>query len=258
MAYYTQQGLLKRQMKVLNLFKEKCHSKFGSRYIYDLIKVGIDKYTKIPIICRIHGIFYQLKSEHLRGTNCPYCANITKNRILKNNKKLNKSADQFILDSEQIHGKLYDYSKVKYVNSKTKIILICSKHGEFSTEPSYHLSMKTGCPMCKSSLGEKEIYNYLKIKNINFKQEFCFQNLKVKNYLRFDFYLKDLNTIIEYDGIQHFEPVEKFGGLTYLNKVKENDEIKNRFCLENNIKLIRISYKKFKNIKNIIDENIKQ
>lgn len=61
--------------------------------------------------------------------------------------------------------------------------------------------------------------------------------------MRFDFYLPQYNTLIEYDGKQHFEPIEFFGGEEKFNKLQENDKIKNEYCKNNKIPLIRISYK---------------
>jgi hypothetical protein len=58
---------------------------------------------------------------------------------------------------------------------------------------------------------------------------------------------------IEYDGIQHFEPIEKWGGIERFNKQLINDNIKNEYCVKNNINLLRISYKDINNIEIIIN-----
>jgi very-short-patch-repair endonuclease len=62
--------------------------------------------------------------------------------------------------------------------------------------------------------------------------------------LPFDFYLPTINKIIEYDGEHHFVPVKGWGGEKKYNKIKENDEIKNEYCDDNNIELLRIPYTK--------------
>lgn len=74
--------------------------------------------------------------------------------------------------------------------------------------------------------------------------------------MRFDFYLPDHNTCIEYDGIQHFKIIEYFGGRSGFMKQKHRDKIKNNYCKENNIKLLRISYNDFNNINNILKNSI--
>jgi very-short-patch-repair endonuclease len=65
---------------------------------------------------------------------------------------------------------------------------------------------------------------------------------KSRRKLPFDFYLTDKKICIEYDGEQHYKPIEKFGGDKSLNRVKKNDELKNQYCNQNGIKLIRIPY----------------
>ena len=59
--------------------------------------------------------------------------------------------------------------------------------------------------------------------------------------MRFDFYLPDYNTCIEFDGEQHFKPIKHFGGKERFKQQQKNDQIKNDYCVENNIALIRIS-----------------
>ena len=92
----------------------------------------------------------------------------------------------------------------------------------------------------QSILWRKKISDVLNKLNINFKQEYIFNNLKNRRY---DFYLKDYNILIEFDGIQHFKAVKAFGGEEEFKKTQIKDAIKNEFCLKNEIKLLRISYK---------------
>ena len=91
----------------------------------------------------------------------------------------------------------------------------------------------------KMSYGEKLIMDSLIKRDIKFKYDNSLKDCK----LRFDFYLPEHNICIEYDGIQHFKPVEKFGGKEEFEKMKIRDQIKNEWCLKNRIKLIRFSYK---------------
>ena len=99
----------------------------------------------------------------------------------------------------------------------------------------------SGCPKCKESKGERKIREFLEENNIKYSQE-----VKLFDNYRFDFYLEDLNTVIEYDGKQHSEPVEGF------LKTQERDRIKEKFLKENNIELLRINYKEFNNILTIL------
>ena len=72
------------------------------------------------------------------------------------------------------------------------------------------------------------------------------------NKLRFDFYLPEYNTCIEFDGLQHFKPIERFGGVEYFEDIKKKDKIKNEFCFDNKIELIRISYKNLGKVEEVL------
>lgn len=112
------------------------------------------------------------------------------------------------------------------------------------------------CRKTNSSKGEKRIAKFLKENQIEFEVEKKFKDLKNKESLRFDFYLSDLNIAIEYDGIHHFKPIEHFGGKIYLEETKKRDEIKNNYCRDNEITLIRIPYYNYNSIEDILSEFI--
>ena len=142
-----------------------------------------------------------------------------------------------------------------YKKSKTELIITCPLHGDFEQTPNNHLSGR-GCSVCKSSKGEKRIIKYLKDKKILFNTQKTFKNLKYKSLLKFDFYLPDYNLCIEYDGRQHYEPIEYFGGRKQFDIIKMRDSIKNEYCSTNNINLVRIPYNKFDDIETILGKNI--
>ena len=101
---------------------------------------------------------------------------------------------------------------------------------------------------CLKSSGEYLIGQILQKENINYQTQKIFQeclNPEHTNYLRFDFYLPDYNCCIEYDGEQHFRPVKHFGGEEKFQRQQQLDNIKNQYCKDNNIKLIRIPYTDF-------------
>jgi len=208
-------------------------------YIYDYSLVEYNRIDDIvKIICKKHGEFKQEMNNHLNlKQGCPKC------------KGLNKTTQDFINESRLIHGNTYDYSKSEYILAKTTLIIICKKHGEFTQAPTHHLSGQ-GCPICKSSKGEKKVSDILNRMNIGFKHHHIFSDFT--NY-EYDFFIPEKNICIEYDGVQHFQPVNYFGGKEAFEKQKIRDQIKNDYCLRNNIKLIRISYIE-KGIENILKE----
>ena len=86
--------------------------------------------------------------------------------------------------------------------------------------------------------------------NITYMREKTFQDLKSPKgaSLRYDFWIPDLNIAIEYDGQQHFIPVDIWGGVEHLNYLQQCDKIKNEYVIKNNFSLIRILYKDLNNI----------
>jgi very-short-patch-repair endonuclease len=89
------------------------------------------------------------------------------------------------------------------------------------------------------------IHDFLSELNINFTEQkrfFDCRNKKQSDMLPFDFYLIDYNVLIEYDGLHHFEPIKGWGGEDKFKITKENDGIKNNYCLTHNIPLLRLPY----------------
>ena len=115
----------------------------GNKYdgINDIVYVN--NTTKIKLICPKHGEFLITPKSLFKGCGCYKCANE------KNNEKNRFSKLQFIEKARKVHGDKYDYSKVEYVNSSTKVCIICPEHGEFLQRPSKHLQGQ-GCPECAS------------------------------------------------------------------------------------------------------------
>ena len=105
---------------------------------------------------------------------------------------------------------------------------------------------------CINSVGEYKIAKILYDNNIVFEKEKTFKNgkyLDTNKYFRFDFFLPEYNLIIEYDGKQHFKEWTSKTWTCSLEENKKRDKIKNNWCKENNIHLIRIPYTYLDSIK---------
>ena len=94
----------------------------------------------ITIICPIHGEFSERASSHLHGHGCRYCNGGRENKM--------RCAEDFFKLAHEIHGDKYDYSQSVYVNNRTKLKIICPKHGEFWQSPHHHINGAQGCPRC--------------------------------------------------------------------------------------------------------------
>lgn len=177
------------QTDFINMCKEVHKDK------YDYSKSVYVKCTdKIIIICKEHGEFEQIASNHYKGMGCYKCQNLT------------RTTEDFIIKANKIHSDLFDYSKVKYISAKEKVIIICKVHGEFKQSPNEHLD-GCGCNKCS-------VYGYSKaclrwINNVEKKLGYKIQHagnkgekkVKIDNKLfKFDGYDKKTNTVYEFYG----------------------------------------------------------
>lgn len=121
---------------------ERSKKVHGDKYDYSLVKY-VNSKTKVKIICPNHGMFEQIPELHYKGNGCKKCG------TERNAKRRRKTLDTFIADAIKIHGDKYDYSKVKYINADTKVIITCKKHGDFKQSPYCHINKKHGCIKCQ-------------------------------------------------------------------------------------------------------------
>ena len=230
MRKYTKEDFIKKSIDI-----------YGEKYDYSEVDY---RGNKIPVILILNGARYiQRPDSHLSG------------KCVEKEWKKNRGIEKFIKLSEKLHGKKYDYSKSIYLKGDEKIDIVCNEHGLFKQSPNLHL-IGHGCPTCFESRGEKSIRIFLENNNIGFEKEFIFEGCKNKLPLPFDYYLIDYNLCIEYDGEQHFKPNEFFGGEKSMDKLVKNDTIKNQYCIDNNIDLIRIPYYEYNNIEKILYEKM--
>jgi len=116
--------------------------KHKDKYDYNNVKY-INYHTKVEIICnKCHNHFWQAPSKHLKGQGCPCCA---KDKCGKY-KEITK--EDFIKKANITHKNKFDYSLVNFINTSTKVEIVCNKcHNHFWQIPSSHLC-GNGCPYC--------------------------------------------------------------------------------------------------------------
>lgn len=210
----------------------------------EVIEDYIDVKTPILHMCKIDGHIWSTSPDSiLQGHGCPLCGY----KKLRNQKV--KTHEEYIKDVENINQDIDVLGT--YIDAKTPILHRCKQDGcEWMAKPNNILS-GYGCPKCNASKGEKTISQWLESFKIKYIPQHRFKECRDKKQLPFDFYLPDYNICIEYDGQQHFEPVNfNNQGLNnakqQLEKTQRHDQIKNKYCKDNNIRLLRIPY--FKNI----------
>lgn len=218
--------------------KEKFHGTACNSCKY---KKGITRHSHICEVCS-----KPFKSSKV-GRKC--CSNECSSQYKRNNGK--RVFERFCEDVK-------DYSLIsEYYDSSTKVKMKHEKCGRiFEVTPSNFKCNQSGCPHCYKSKGEMAIAKTLDDLKIDYIEQYKIKECKYKLPLPFDFAIfnnKQLICLIEFDGEQHFKP--KFGKEHFENTVR-NDGIKDQFCKDNNIKLIRIPFTEIKNIPKIIEETM--
>lgn len=214
----------------LESFVKAAKKLHGDVYDYSQFHYQNDK-THSVIICPTHGSFSKRPNDHIHGKQgCPTCALRQKadNQVMK--------VEEFIQRSKIIHSDRYDYSKVQYTHTLSKVTIVCPEHGEFAQTPNRHLQGQ-GCSLCSGSHGERRVASWLEKHKIRYTTQATIREFNPKK--RFDFFLPDLQVYIEFDGEQHFRPC--FGRKLFELQT-QRDLAANIWCADNNINLIRIAY----------------
>lgn len=211
----------------------------------------VEKYinNNTPILheCLIHNIRWMIApTSALLGCGCVEC------RGEKIGSKLRKSHSQYVEELKIINQDVVVIGEYSGVDVPLRHKCLIDGY-EWETTPRVLLK-GCGCPKCNESLGERQIRQWLEGHNIEYIYQMSFDNCRDIKPLPFDFYLPKLNICIEYDGIQHFEPIDFSGkgeewAKQHLKYVQKHDNIKTEYCQRNDIKLLRIPY-----LKNIEEE----
>lgn len=211
---------------------------------YTLLEEYVKSKENIKIKHEKCGHEYSVKpNKFLIGQRCPECSS---HRFI--------DTEVYKRDVYKLVGEEYTVLG-EYMGDQSKVAMkhnVC-KH-EYSATPNNFLRGRR-CPRCKSSRGEKVTAKFLEDRKINYKQGFKFEDCKNKRSLPFDFYIDNM-VLIEYDGEHHFEVTrhskDKDKMLIKLKGIQRNDLIKNKFCIDNKICLIRIPFWEFDNIESIL------
>ena len=217
------------------IFIKKARKKHGDKYDYSKVEY-VNAKTKVCIICPQHGEFCQEANSHLSGSGCPTCG------FEKNVEIYGYPKENFITKSREVHGNKYEYTKVDYVNNKTKVCIICPDHGEFWQNPRNH-KRGDGCPKCNLSHLERSVMNYLDDVGITYDYQKRFNWLGRQSL---DFYLPDYKVGIECQGEQHFFPVDFAGkgmecACNKFDKATYRDKRKKVLCEKHGIKVLYYS-----------------
>ena len=210
---------------------------------YELLS---DKYinatSKLKLKCS-HNHVFEKSWNNFKNHNqrCPIC------------KKKNGIDSGFTYEEVKEYIESFGYKLIskEYKDCKHYISIECPKHGIWEVTFDNFKNRKSRCPKCKNSKGEDEVARILNKLHIEFKNKYKFPNCRYKRTLEFDFYLSNMNVVIEYDGEYHYMVTNRNNNEDFKNQ-KHRDSIKDEYCKNNNIKLIRIPYWEYDNIEKIL------
>lgn len=233
-------------------FKSEIESLVGNEYIFT--ETYVNNLTKLNCTHTKCNTNWKISPVNfMQGRRCPKC---------KNPPIPAKTNEKFLDEIINICGDEYKFLD-PYINARTKIRCIHNINDCNNTWEIQPCEFIRGvrCPTCsrKQSKGEKFIQSILDSKQIIYESEYIFNDCKYDKPLRFDFFF-ELNSekfCIEYDGIQHFQAIDAWGGEEGLELTQHRDSIKNEYCENNDIHLLRIPYtESFDNFESIINNFI--
>lgn len=174
----------------------------------------------------------------LNCLQCPWCES----------RPYTYTVDMILQKVKELWGDEYQVLQIDNIQrekgNKSRRILVCHKKCGFKYTVNYHHFMHgQGCPRCKKSHGERKVRKYLEAHGFYFQEQYTIRTLNGR-YLKCDFYLEENGQkyIIEYNGIQHYQPIEWFGGEQGYRSQCIRDQEKVEYCKLNNIELIIIPY----------------
>lgn len=224
-------GLAKKTDKK---FKQEVYNLVGDSYT--VLGNYVNANTKLKIKHNKCGNVYEVRPYNfLSGRRCPKC--LQKRRV----HKLSKTDKQFKQEVYNLVGNSYTVLD-NYVNNYTKLKFKHNKCGNIYKVTPYCFLDGIRCPYCNSPKGELMIDNILKSLNINYEAQKTFDDLKDKSYLSYDFFILDQNILIEYQGKQHYEPINYFGGEATFKRQQKHDQMKLDYAKEQGYNLITVPY----------------
>lgn len=228
-----------RKLSLTNTqFIKRVFEKYGNEY--KVLGVYINSKTKIKVKHNICNNNIMVTPENLlSGHGCNLCAQKIRDR------KRKMTNDEFTKKVSSLVGKEYTFLNPYGKNAHTPILVrhnICGT--VYKVRPYNFIYNHRRCPYCNCSKGELFIKEYLVKHSISYEAQKTFSGCKDKHLLSYDFYIPEFNTLIEYQGIQHYKPIEFFGK-NYFETQNKHDNIKRDYAKAHEINLLEITYRRY-------------
>ena len=221
----------------LEVFIKRCNDVWGGLYDFSKIKNYVNNSSKVDVICNKHGEFVSTPRQLLEGSGCYKCG------LERISDSQRIDYPEFIEELRTVWGEKY-HVKPEHYESYQSFQVYCKKHDYYWNTNGSNFLKGHGCRHCGFSVskGENKILTYLKKNKVDFLEQYSFIDMTSKRKLRCDFYLPKLNLVVEYNGRQHYFPVEFFGGKKGLEETQKRDKIKFDYCKKNKINFEIIKY----------------
>lgn len=212
------------------------------------------KASNLKILCGSCGNEFTTSLSSIENSDgaCLKCAN----KKTGERSRLSPKEVKYRIDS--VNGNILLNPEEYKDNHTPNLRIKCGECGDvfYTSLANYEYFQKIRCDKCsqKISIPERKTMEFLEKNNIFYKYNYTFNDCKDKRLLLFDFYLEKYNLIIEIDGEHHYHP--KWGEEQF-KMIKYHDGIKNKYCEDNEIKLLRIPFWNFENLEEIISEELK-
>jgi very-short-patch-repair endonuclease len=204
----------------------------------------------VEFICPKHGKQKMILDNLLRGHKCIECSYEERGINLRHDVQYVINYIESVNGNKLLNPEDYKDTTIRNLNIRCSCGNIFTT--SFSNYSKHGVNTCYSCS-CKESDGEQCIRKFLETNYIEFIQEKRFEDCRDNKPLPFDFYLPQYNLIIEFDGQLHYEP--RFG-MEQLIQTQKHDKIKNQYCKDNNINLLRIPYLDGHNIEEIISKQL--
>jgi hypothetical protein len=212
-------------------FKQEIFNLVGNEYTF--LESYINSATKIKVKHNKCGHIYRVEpNSFIHGSRCPYCCWGHK-----------KTSIEFAKEMFNLVGTEYTLLDA-YTDAQTKVRIKHNKCNNVYTVAPRHFLEGQRCPYCNIPKGETIINKLLKSLGIKYEYQKTFDDLRDNRLLSYDFYIPSQNILIEYQGQQHYEPIDHFGGEYKFKTQRHHDKMKADYAKSNNYNLITVPYTK--------------
>lgn len=209
----------------------------------------------VKMLCTNHNVeTFNTPSNIINGQGCYYCG------VEKLSEMHKTPKDVFV---EKIHNKHPNLCLVGEYDGVTSLVTVHCSNCDRDFSGIANNILQSGCRMCNSNTTESKVGDILNNHNIDYTTQYSFDDCRDIRPLPFDYYLPEYNIVVEYDGEGHYMPVN-FGGMSdedaekHFTYIKRHDDMKNKYCEENNIHIIRIPYWEKNNLEKYLMNELKE